>query len=320
MDKMEIEELRKQCKRFFWCETISDCQELLNIYIEFFFQAVLKHHEEKVYTYPEADARIIIQMMMTKALHLKNALYGVDYVSKDNRKLNNIIDPTIVASLIRNVYETTGMFNLIYRNAKNIDERNIIYLLWVHAGLSYRKRFDNIITTKENLEKAENEKKQLESIQNQIEQNALFIKLDEKNQGKIRTKLKEKDYLIRFENEEVEFLSWRELTKTMDIKNGKLDHAYTYFSLYSHPSNVSVFQFANMFEKGKEAYPDLVIFNLQIAFYMFSVFIADYINLFPNVLKTYEEMGLVEQIVINFHNSFARGHEYDINESWKATG
>ncbi len=28
----------------------------------------------------------------------------------------------------------------------------------------------------------------------------------------------------------------------------------------------------------------------------------------------------MEQIVINFHNTQARSHEYDINDSWKATG
>ncbi len=110
------------------------------------------------------------------------------------------------------------------------------------------------------------------------------------------------------------------MVKSMNIKTGKLDHAYTYFSLYSHPSNVAVFQYANMFKKGKESYRDLVKFNLQIAFMMLSVFIADYIKLYPAVLKTYEKMGIVEQIVINFHNSQARGHQYDINDSWKATG
>lgn len=316
---MERDELRKQCKRYFNCETISDCQDLLNIYIEFFFQTVLKHHDENVFSHADANAKMLIQMMMTKALHLKNALNGVDYISQDGRKLNNIIDPTIVASLIRNIYETTGMFNLIFRNTKSKDEKQILYLLWVHAGLAYRQRFDEIITTEENREKSQSEKKQMENIQVEIEKNPFFVKLDEKNKGKIRTKIKEKDYLLKFENEQVVFLNWRELTKTMDIKNGKLDYAYTYFSLYSHPSNVSVFQFANMFEKNKESYPDLVLYNLQIAFFMFSIFIADYITLFPTVLKTFEEMGLVEQIVINFHNSVARGNEYDINDSWKAT-
>lgn len=316
---MNQEQLRKECKKFFWCETISDCQDLLDIYTEFFFDAIMNHNED-VFTHAEADAKIVIQMMMTKALHLKEVLNGVEFQTKTGRKLNKIIDPTIVASLIRNIYETTGMFNLIYREAKNNDEREIIYLLWVHAGLSYRQRFDSIITTVENKEKSEQEKKQLEGIKKSIEENNLFKKLDEKNQGKILTKLKEKDYLLRFNNLEVEFLNWRELVKSMHIKEGKLDHIYTYFSLYSHPSNVAVFQYANMFEKGNESYPDLVKFNLQIAFMMFSIFIADYIKLFPAVLTTYEKMGLVEQIVINFHNTQARSHEYDINDSWKATG
>jgi len=316
---MNKEELRKECERFFWCKTIEDCQALLDIYIEFFFNAVI-NHDEVVFTHAEADAKIVIQMMMTKALHLKNVLNGVEFQSNGGRKLNKIIDPTIVASLIRNIYETTGMFNLIYREAKNNDERQIIYLLWVHAGLSYRQRFDNIITTKENKEKSEHEKKQMDGIKKAIEENPLFKKLDEKNKRKITTKLKSKDYLLRFNGLEVEFLSWREMIKSMHIKTGKLDHAYTYFSLYSHPSNVAVFQYANMFEKGKESYRDLVKFNLQIAFMMFSIFIADYIKLYPAVLKTYEKMGIVEQIVINFHNSQARGHDYDINDSWKATG
>jgi hypothetical protein len=68
MNQMEREELRKQCKIFFNCETISDCQDLLNIYIEFFFQTVLKHHDENVFSH--TDTKILIQMMMT-ALHLK---------------------------------------------------------------------------------------------------------------------------------------------------------------------------------------------------------------------------------------------------------
>ena len=124
---------------------------------------------------------------------------------------------------------------------------------------------------------------------------------------------------MRFHGTNVEFLSWPELVKSMDIRKGKLDHAYTYFSLYAHPSNVSVFQYVDMFEKGKESYKELVHLNMQIAFMMLSIFIADFINLFPTVLTTYEKMGLVEQIVINFHNTQARNHDYDINKAWMST-
>lgn len=84
----------------------------------------------------------------------------------------------------------------------------------------------------------------------------------------------------------------------MGIKETILPNIYTYFSLYSHPSNVSFFEFAGMFEKGNEAYPKLTSFNVKVAFFMFSIFIADYIKIFSNVLKTIEKMSLVKQIAI----------------------
>ncbi len=317
---MKLEELRKQCKRFFWCDTIEICQELLDVYANFFFEAVTNHNYNAANSQDEADARMILQMMMTKVLHLKNVLDGVEFTSKKGKKLNNIIDPTIVASLIRNIYETVGMFNVIYRQTKNRNEREILYSLWVHAGLAYRNRFDSLTTKDESKVKMKQELRQMKELKEKIEDNPLFKKLDQKNQGKIKTILKKKDYLILFQNKNVVFLSWRELVKIMGIKSLKLDQIYNYFSLYSHPSNVSVFQFANFFQKEENAYKEIVTFNVQVAFTMLSIFIADYIKLFPNVLKTYEEMSIVEQISINFHNSMARGHEYDINDSWKATG
>ena len=123
---------------------------------------------------------------------------------------------------------------------------------------------------------------------------------------------------MRFEDKEVVFLHWHELTKIIGIKDGMLDDIYTYFSLYSHPSNVAVFQFADMFKLGEEAFPQLVNFNLKIAFFMFSIFIADYIQLFPTVLQTYEKMSLRDQIVINFHNTMTRNYDFSINESYRA--
>jgi len=315
---MTKEELRNECSRLFACKTIADSNDLLDIYAEFLFKAVQNHHKEAVYTQAEADAKLIIQMMLTKVLHLKTVIAGISFTAKDSSTLNKIIDPTIVASLIRNIYETTAMFNLIYRNPKSKEERDILYLLWVHSGLKYRQRFGNVVTTEENKKKQEEEKNSIDKIVTEIENSTLFKSLDEKNQGKIRTKLKDRDYLIRFKDKEVVFLHWHELTKVIGVKDGMLDDIYTYFSLYSHPSNVAVFQFADMFKLGEEAFPQMVNFNLKIAFFMFSIFIADYIKLFPTVLQTYEKMSLRDQIVINFHNTMTRNYDYSINESYKA--
>jgi len=316
---MNIKDLRENCRKYFYCTTISDAEELLDMYIEFFFQTITKNHKEKVSHQLEADAQIILQMMMTKALHLKKALNGIDYKSINGGTLNNITDPTINAILVRNIYETVGMFNLIYSSSKG-DERIIIYLLWVHAGLSYRQRFEEVAKSEKGKKKIEEEKVQLTNIVKEIEQVPLFKTLSEKNKRKIKQKIKEKDFLLKFKGKEIEFLSWRELTDVMGIKKGKLNNIYTYFSLYTHPSNTSVQQFADMYQKDDEIYKEFTFFNMQVAYNLFSIFIADYIKLFPSVLKTYEEMPIIKQIVINFHNIIFRGDEYSINDEWKKLG
>lgn len=315
---MTKEELRNDCERFLRCKTIDDSNDLFDIYIEFLFNAVLNHHSEAVYRHSDADAKIVLQMMMTKALHLKSIIQGISYQAKNGSSLNRIVDPTIVASLVRNIYETVAMFNLIYRCTQSSDEREILYLLWVHAGLKYRQRFESNITSDENREKYEKEKDEIKNIINRIKETELYKSLDKKNQLKIMIKIKEKDYLMEFEGTKVKFLHWHDLTEKMGIKKGLLDNIYTYFSLYSHPSNVSVFQFSEMFKKEEKSFLNITNFNLRLTFWLFSIFIADYINLFPNVINTFNSMSIRDQIVINFYNRVARSHKYSINDSWKA--
>ena len=103
----------------------------------------------------------------------------------------------------------------------------------------------------------------------------------------------------------------------MGIKEDMFEHIYTNLSFYSHPSNVAVFQFGDMFEEDKESFLELTNFFLKIAFILFSIFIADYINLFPSVLKTYNSMNIRDQFVINYYNTLTRGNDYSINDSLK---
>ncbi len=314
----EKDKLREECLRLIKCATLTDSFQLMEVYINLLFKIVRNHHEEPVYTQADADAKLVVQMILTKSLSLQKVVHGISYEAKDGTSLNKIVDPTIVACLIRNLFETVGMFNLIYQDTKTKDEKIILYNMWVYSGLQYRQRFESMISTKENQKKIDEEKKSLEQIVTNIESTELYKELDEVNQNKIKTRLKQKEYLMRFNDKKVVFLHWQELTKVMQIRPKLFDNIYTYFSLYSHPSNVSVFQFADLFKKGDEEFPRMTNFNLKYFFALTSIFIADYISLFPTVRKTYDNLNIRDQIVINFHNILFRGQDFSINDSSKA--
>src|SRR5690554_4969750 len=111
---MNVQELRNHCSSLWAVDSIEKSIELMNIFHEFLFLVISKHHEDKVYTQPKADAKIILQMMFTKSMHINKLLHGVGFESKSGGKLNHIIDPTVIASLVRNIYETVCLFHLIY--------------------------------------------------------------------------------------------------------------------------------------------------------------------------------------------------------------
>lgn len=314
---MNREELRSEYKRLTGLHTIKDCIDLFDIFLEYLWIVIWEHHKDPVYSLANKDARILNQMMFTKVTHLKKLVEGVGYQAKDGSRLNDIIDPTIVASLIRNVFETVSVFNLIFRNPKSEDEKAIIYGLWVISGLNYRQRFDSNASSQESIKKLEDEKKQIDQIISEIKNTDLFKTLDDKNKGKIENVIRQKDYKIRFKNAEVINLTWQDMCIVMGLNEELFGNIYTYFSLYAHPSQVSVFQFEHMFDKTDEAFKFLTASNLKYCCSLLSVFIADYINLFPETKVTFEKMEIEKQIALNALNKLLRGDAFSINDAWK---
>lgn len=181
---MSKEELRLECERLVSCKKLSDTADVLNIFSEFMFRAVKENHLESVDSQANAEAKIVLQMMFTKILHMKKLISGLSYIAEDGSSLNTIIDPTIIASATRNIYETTSMFNLIYRNTKTNDEKLFLHAMWVHAGLMYRQKFKSVLSSTENMEKFEQENLEINKLVTFIEETNIFKGLLEFDQKK----------------------------------------------------------------------------------------------------------------------------------------
>lgn len=260
----------------------------------------------------EHEAKLMLQMMFTKVLHLKGILNGVSYSSNSGSYLNNIIDPGVVAVMSRNIFETGGLFNLIYRQPKTDNERDIIYNLWRHAGLRTRQRFKESFEATERRSVLDEEKQDMVLITQSINNNPYFLSIDEHNKKKILDRLDKGEFLIQFIDKKVKCFKWHELVDVMNLKKDLFDNLYSYFSLYTHPSNVSVFQFDDLFKDADDNYLMMTNFNIKTILSFIGVFIADYINFFPEVTKVFNNLSLEEQLIIDFHNMLGRNESYSI--------
>lgn len=314
--------LIKECEKYLILNSFNSCKELIDIYSKLLNQIILKHHYESVDDLQNHDAKILMQMMLSKTLHLKQMIEGVLIGEKNEINNNKIIDPTIIALLLRNIYETVGVFNSIYISSKTKEEKLIAYNLWVISGLKYRQRFEEAAISSGNTKKLINEKLQIEKRCNLIFGTKIFQEMDTENQKIIKNMVKRKSFLIRItQNNNVIELKWQDLVSQMGINNKKsnkiFENIYTYFSFYTHPSNVSVFQYSDMFKPSENTFVEISFLKMLYYFMLTSIFIADYIKLFPSVINMYEEMSIRDQIVINFYNVSCRGYEFSINDKYK---
>lgn len=86
---------------------------------------------------------------------------------------------------------------------------------------------------------------------------------------------------------------------------------YTLFSLSTHPSNVSVFQYAQMY---------VISFNEETAYIFLSqsaiimaFIIAEYCKYFPIAKQKFKELPELHQYLIDSYNFNFRGNEYEVS-------
>ena len=315
MSDEEKNRLRKDSTRLLSCKDISATKDMVNILSECLFKLFNEQSKTTLKNRAESDARIVAQMIFTKTINLNKMMDGFGFTSMDNIKLNKIIDPIIIAVLVRNIFETVGMFNLVYVNPKNEDEKIIHYNLWVIAGLKFRQRFANKITSPENVLKQQQEEATIADMTEVIYNSEVFKNLDESGKKTILNKIKEKDYKVKIDDNKVLPLSWQDLIPLMGIDENLMGDMYTYFSLYSHPSNVSVFQFSDLFMKSDPHFFRMTTFNVLNAIKLICCFISDYIKVFPDTLDSFNKLPLIYQIAINYHCSFLKKDKSTINDA-----
>jgi len=286
---------------------------VFHIYKDVMFKMIMNHDVTEATAVPEKEARLVLQMMFSKLANLERIVQGIEFNSSTGDVLKRVIDPILISASIRGLFEAVGMFNIIYVAPQTDEARYIMHTLWVLAGLNYRQKFVSVTQSEEFIAKSKQEREHIIELIAKIEATELYRGLTPGDKEKIQRAINGKHYNIKFVDGVVKGLGgFQELINNAGIHELKMGQMYTYYSLSSHPSNVSVFQFGAMFSDDNTDTFDNVKFNLSNAFMLVSVFIVDYFKAFPALLPTFKELSDMEQALIQHNNVFLRGQAYAI--------
>lgn len=263
----------------------------------------IKHH-----------AQLKLQMLTTKLLAFSVLLkkWGVYNAEKDI-KLNPIVDPIVLGGLARSIYETLGVFRLVYLLPDNEEKQLIAFNLWKrHSFLDnikeieseiilYEKKGYNVSKLKEQLRFAKEQCDNLlaDILGTNYASTHPDFDFDKENSRKSLMRL----------DDNPKFLSISSIDRDMEcqipLKNIVFHKMYSLLSHYAHPSYKAEYQFGNEFEgigNSNEGPYNMIV---SVAAILATCFISSYITYDKSIQSELNEEEI--EIFNILYNSYCIG-------------
>jgi hypothetical protein len=274
---------------------------------------ILHRHKGATMSVVDYEGNLLYQMTTLKCLSLLKLCEGLNYKNDiEGFTMMEMYDPFTMNGIVRSQFEAYCNFNNIFIQSKSDEEKQLKYLLWVLSGLLNRQCFP--VMMRENVEKKEAERKDIEKIWEDIRANRIFSGLDAKSQKRI-LEMRKEDWKLSVKDKSADFSGWEKLMKNSGI-NEALEQQYRSLSLSSHPSNVSVFQFSDMYRNKQVALIN-VMMAIKLSKFFVSFFIRDYCVHSAVARQIFDDMPILHQLIINSYNRMFKGENYEINEAYK---
>jgi hypothetical protein len=265
------------------------------------FQILNPVHEKIIgdkRTAQNQDALILFQMVLSKGLAIQKLIEGVDYYNPKTELNTNFLDPTSLAILTRSQYEAFSIFHNIYISNQDQNVIDLLHDIWVIAGLKERQKGFQP-TIEQNRIKAAKEKEKIEGLLTRIKTNPIFCKEEKEKQTKILDWIEKCKFEITYRNNKLVLLIQKDLFLNSGV-NKAFENQYSFLSWFVHPSNISVLQFGQMFERNFNQ--EHAFTFLKVSRIIMSMLIVDYMKYFPMALEEFKNLPKIDQLIIHSDN------------------
>ncbi len=270
------------------------------------------HKKNTTINETDNDGHLSFQMTLLKSISLLKLSSGLYYFNDlNNTHLNSVFDPFGMGNIVRSQYEAFCNFNNIYIQSIDSNQLAIKYYLWVIAGLNSRQRFP---TSEKTILKREKEAHIIKNYIDLLNKNVCFESLSGSGKLNIQKCIKKREWQIVINRNNAYKIGWHEMFSNAGV-NKIYDEQYNYLSTVSHPSNLSIIQFREMYEG--ETLVERVDFQsmkvmLNTSKSIVAFLIRDYITYFK-LYSAFNELPVIDQMLVNVNNKNFRGDEYLLN-------
>ena len=300
------------CNDLLQFKSLDSCRKYLDLLLELLFDIIGQHHKDPVSDQMEADARIYVQLYFSRLLNFRTLLDGVSFKGK-NGALNPIIDPSVLFTETRGLFESLSVFELVWVVPNSFEKRWLMHKLFTIAGMHERQEFSIYNDTLKQV--LLQERVNMERLIGGVKQSGIYLSLDKQNREKIDNNIRSGKFRIYLNDlSHITKADWDDSRQYFGMDISLFDDMYRFFSLHAHPSSIAIWQFEDAFQKENPEFVNLAKTAVRFAVAISSIFIADYIKSYPDTRSTYNVLLPYQKMLVDRYNSLCRGKKYAIFE------
>lgn len=280
-------------------------KDYLDLMNNFYFK-VMRDAAQTKDTLVNSELRCLVQMMFTKGVSLRRMLDGFSFDQEDVH-LNTITDHTLLNTIARTMFESLMGFELITRIPDTDDKRTVLQNVWCASSLTSRLKMFTGDAEERFAERFKHERENIDFCKDMIYNTELYSRLSECYKKEIGKSIKRGEYQLIIDSEEhVKRVGWDEVRQYCDLGTDNLHGVYKYLCNMAHPSYYALMQFKDSYKGDSPAFVELACMASKNAVVFMSVFIMDYMLVFPDTQHTFEELDQETQFMISMYNDIMR--------------
>lgn len=285
---------------------LNDSKRYMDLMLDFYFKVIQSPEGRKCTSAFDDDRNIWLQQMFSMGCHFRSLLDGVGYHNGLDA-MNPIIDPDVLFTVARRIYESVVVFYALFVLPKDKDHYTILYNLFMAHGLSERLKGMDEDMRKKQPERVDSEEANIAACKAAIINCPLYSQLSRQTKNTINNAFGRKYRYIFTENDELKFVQYEEAYRIIRVKKELFSSLYPFFSLHGHPSYLSICQFRDAFKTEFRADMMMAEHATQCAISFMSIFIIDFMKANPEVKARYDMLEEPLRFAIGMYEDAMRG-------------
>lgn len=314
MNKTERQEIvYREIHRMLMPDNLKSNIAHLDVMLDFYYKIIVNLFNATFKDQFQAEMSHSIQMMFTKAKSFRVLLDGVNHFIGTSG-LINLVDHTVLFTIVRSTYEQLLSFELVCVIPDTEEKKIVLKNAFIAASAASRLSISESNPPMRNAESERCDQEIVEKCKHIIECTKLFQSLPtEKTKGSItrndfeESVFKKGKYRFIFEadGKKVKPIGWDDIRKQCNLNTDVLNGLYKYLCTMAHPSHMALVQFVNAYTDGNNYHMcDYAVMVMNI---VLSIFIMDYMEVFPETKIIYNSQDNETQSKINMYCDYFRG-------------